>query len=323
MEKDAKIYVAGHTGMVGSAIVRRLKKAGYTNIIGRPHCELDLTRQAEVEEFFGEEKPDYVFLAAAKVGGIGANIAQPAEFLMVNLQIQCNILSAAFKYRVRKLLFLGSSCIYPCRAEQPIREEALLTGPLEPTNEGYAIAKISGLRQCEYYRRQHGADFISIMPCNLYGYYDNFDINKSHIVPAMIRKFHSAKIHGLESVTIWGTGNAYRELLFTEDMADACLFVMDNYSGENFLNVGYGRDFTVMQIAEMVKGIVGYEGKILTDPTKPEGMFRKVVDSSRINSIGWKPSTGIEEGLRLTYQWFLENVKDRDSARSFAEAEFA
>lgn len=312
MEKNSKIYVAGHKGMVGSAIVRQLKKAGYTNIIGRTIDELDLTKQNEVEAFFEQEKPDCVFLAAAKVGGIGANIQQPAEFLMINLQIQCNILSSAFKHNVKKLLFLGSSCIYPCKAEQPIKEEYLLTGPLEPTNEGYAIAKIAGLRQCQYYKRQYGADFISVMPCNLYGYYDNFDINRSHIIPAMIRKFHSAKIHDLRNVTIWGTGNVYRELLFTDDMANGCLFVMNNYSGEDFLNIGYGQDFTVMQIAEMVKKAVGYNGNILTDPSKPEGMYRKIVDSSKINALGWKPTTDIEEGLRLTYQWFLENIKDKD-----------
>lgn len=312
MEKEAKIYVAGHTGMAGSAIVRQLKADGYANIICKTHRELDLTRQADVEEFFVEEKPEYVFLAAARVGGIGANIKQPAEFLMDNLQIQCNVLKQAFETGVKKLLFLGSSCIYPCRAEQPIREGALLTGALEPTNEGYALAKIAGLRQCQYYKRQHGADFVSVMPCNLYGYNDNFDINRSHIVPAMIRKFHSAKVHGLDNVTIWGTGNVYRELLFADDMAAACLYVMNNYSGNDFLNIGYGEDFTVMQIAEMVREVVGYDGKILTDPSRPEGMFRKIVDSARINRLGWKPSTEIGEGLKLTYRWFLDNVKDKD-----------
>ena len=312
MEKNAKIYVAGHNGMVGSAIVRQLKNAEYTNIICRTHDELDLTRQADVEEFFEAEKPEYVFVAAAKVGGIGANIKQPSEFLMENLQIQCNILSSAFKTQVKKLLFLGSSCIYPCKAEQPIKEEALLTGPLEPTNEGYALAKISGLRQCQYYKRQYGADFVSVMPCNLYGYNDNFDINRSHIIPAMIRKFHSAKVHNLDSVTIWGTGTVFRELLFADDMAEACLYVMNNYSGEDFLNIGYGKDFTVMQIAEMVRNAVGYDCEIKTDPSKPEGMFRKIVDSAKINSLGWKPSIMIEDGLKLTYQWFMENVKDKD-----------
>lgn len=313
MDKKAKIYVAGHTGMVGSAIVRQLQNAGYTNIICKTHGELDLTRQAEVEVFFASEKPDYVFVAAAMVGGIDANIKYPANFLMENMQIQCNILSSAFKFSVKKLLFLGSSCIYPCKAEQPIREEMLLTGPLESTNEGYALAKIAGLRQCQYYKRQYGANFISVMPCNLYGYNDNFDISRSHIVPALIRKFHSAKVNNLNSVTIWGTGKAFRELLFADDMADACLFVMNNYSGEEFLNIGYGKDFTVMEIAEMIKEVVGFNGKILTDSSKPEGMHRKIVDSSKINELGWKPLTLINDGLDLTYHWFLENIKDKDT----------
>lgn len=312
MEKNAKIYVAGHTGMAGSAIVRQLKANGYKNIVCRTHERLDLTRQADVEEFFAAEKPEYVFLAAAKVGGIDANIKQPAEFLMDNLQIQCNVLKPAFEMGVKKLLFLGSSCVYPCRAEQPIREEYLLTGLPEPTNEGYALAKIAGLKQCQYYRRQYGADFVSVMPCNLYGYNDNFNIGRSHIVPAMIRKFHSAKVHGLDSVTIWGSGAVYRELLFADDMAAACLYVMNNYSGDGFLNVGYGEDFTVMQIAEMVREAVGYDGEIRTDPSRPEGMFRKIVDSARLNRLGWKPSTEIKEGLKLTYRWFLDNVKDKD-----------
>lgn len=312
MEKNTKIYVAGHSGMVGSAIVRQLKKAGYTNIICKSHKELDLTRQADVERFFAAEKPEYVFVAAARVGGIGANVKYPAEFLMENLQLQCNILDASFKNNVKKLLFLGSSCVYPCKAEQPIVEEALLTGIPEPTNEGYALAKICGLRQCEYYKREHNRDFISVMPCNLYGYYDTFNVERSHIVPAMIRKFHSAKVNRLDKVVIWGTGNVYRELLFVDDLAEACLFVMDNYSGEQFLNIGYGQDFTVMQIAEMVKSIVGYTGEIVTDPSKPEGMFRKIVDSSKINSLGWKPAINIKEGLSLTYKWFLENIKDKD-----------
>lgn len=312
MDKNAKIYVAGHNGMVGSAIVRQLKKQGYTNIIGKSHSELDLTRQSEVESFFATEKPEYVFLAAAKVGGIGANINHSAEFLMTNLQIQCNILNSAFNGGVKKLMFLGSSCIYPREAKQPITEDSLLTGELEPTNEGYALAKIAGLRQCQYYKRQYGVDFVSVMPCNLYGYNDNFDINKSHIVPAMIRKFHSAKVNSFDSVTVWGSGKAYRELLFADDMADAAVFVMENYSGEEFLNIGYGKDFTVMEIAEMVKKAVGFEGKILTNPSKPEGMFRKIVDSSKINELGWKPQTSLEEGLKLTYKWFLENVKDKD-----------
>ena len=313
MEKNAKIYIAGHRGMVGSAIVRELRRQGYDNIITQTHSELDLTRQADVEDFFEKEKPEYVVLAAAKVGGIGANIKYPAEFLMENLQMQCNVLDSAFKNNVKKLLFLGSSCIYPCKAQQPIKEEYLLTGPLEPTNEGYALAKIAGLRQCEYYYREYGREFISVMPCNLYGYCDSFDINRSHVIPAMIRKFHSAKVNGFESVTVWGTGNAYRELLFADDMADACVYLLNNYSGEEFVNIGYGKDFTVREIAEMVKNAVGYDGKIIYDPEKPEGMFRKIVDSEKANNLGWKPKTEINEGLSLTYKWFLENIEERDA----------
>lgn len=312
MEKNAKIYVAGHTGMVGSALVRGLRQAGYSNIIGRTHRELDLTRQADVENFFAEEKPEYVFVAAARVGGIGANICQPAEFLMENLQMQCNILQSAFQADVKKLLFLGSSCIYPCQAEQPIEERALLTGPLEPTNEGYALAKICGLKQCLYYRKEHGVNFISVMPCNLYGYNDCFAIDRSHLLPALLRKFHSAKVNGRDSVTIWGTGKVYRELLFADDMANACIFLMNNYSDNEFLNIGYGEDFTILQIAEMVRETVGYTGEIVTDPSKPEGMYRKIVDSSKIRALGWRPETNIMDGLKLTYQWFLENAKDKD-----------
>ena len=308
MEHFSKIYVAGHNGMVGSAIVRELKRNGYQNIIGKSHSELDLTVQSEVEDFFAKEQPEYVFLAAAMVGGIGANMQMPADFLMQNLLIQCNVLRYAFKYGVKKLMFLGSSCIYPRLAEQPIKEEALLTGPLEPTNEGYAIAKIAGLKQCQYYRRQYHADFISVMPCNLYGYQDNFDINHSHIVPAMIQRFHNAKINNLPNVTIWGTGRVYRELLFAEDMAEACVFLMNHYEGEDFLNIGYGTDYTVLEIAEMIREIVGYKGEILTDPSKPEGMYRKLVDTSKINQLGWYPCHTLENGLQLTYQWFLDHI---------------
>ena len=308
MEHFSKIYVAGHNGMVGSAIVRELKRNGYQNIIGKSHSELDLTVQSEVEDFFAKEQPEYVFLAAAMVGGIGANMQMPADFLMQNLLIQCNVLRYAFKYGVKKLMFLGSSCIYPRLAEQPIKEEALLTGPLEPTNEGYAIAKIAGLKQCQYYRRQYHADFISVMPCNLYGYQDNFDINHSHIVSAMIQRFHNAKINNLPNVTIWGTGRVYRELLFAEDMAEACVFLMNHYEGEDFLNIGYGTDYTVLEIAEMIREIVGYKGEILTDPSKPEGMYRKLVDTSKINQLGWHPRHTLENGLQLTYQWFLDHI---------------
>ena len=312
IEKDAKIYVAGHNGMVGSAITRCLKSNGYENIVRKSHSELDLTRQADVEAFFASEKPDYVFLAAAKVGGIEANMRHQADFLMTNLQIQCNVLSAAFENQVKKLLLLGSSCIYPCKAQQPITEDALLTGPLEPTNEGYAIAKISGMKQCEYYKRQYGADFISVMPCSLYGYNDNYDVTRCHLIPALIRKFHSAKVHGRDYVTIWGTGTVLREFLFADDMAEGCVMAMNCYDGEQFLNIGYGRDYTILQIAELVKETVGFQGEIHTDPSKPEGMYRKTVDSSRINALGWRPRVHFQEGLKLAYQWFLENVEDRD-----------
>ena len=312
IEKDAKIYVAGHKGMVGSAIARCLKRDGYQNIVEKTHAELDLTRQANVEAFFAAEKPDYVFLAAAKVGGIEANMKHQADFLMTNLQIQCNVLSAAFKHRVKKLLLLGSSCIYPCKAQQPITESTLLTGALEPTNEGYAIAKISGMKQCEYYKKQYGANFISVMPCNLYGYYDNYDVTRCHLIPALIRKFHSAKVHGRDYVTVWGTGTVLREVLFADDLAEGCVMVMNSYDGEQFLNIGYGQDFTILQIAEMVKETVGFKGEICTDPSKPEGMYRKIIDSSKINALGWRPKTHILEGLKLTYQWFLENIEDRD-----------
>lgn len=312
MKQDEKIYVAGHTGMAGSAILRNLKDRGFCNIVCKTHAQLDLTDQRAVDDFLEQERPEYLFLAAARVGGIAANIEAPAEFLLDNLLIQCNVIRSAFRYGVKKLLFLGSSCIYPKQASQPIKEEYLLTGLMEPTNEGYAIAKVAGLKLCEYFRRQHGADFVSVMPCNLYGYHDNFDGKSSHIVPALMRKFHEAKVHEQESVTIWGTGSAYRELLFADDMADACVYVMEHYSGVQFLNMGYGKDQTVLEIANMIKEIVGYTGKIVTDPSKPEGMHRKLMDSSRLYGLGWRPRTTLQEGLRLTYEWFLSNVWDQN-----------
>ncbi len=307
MNFDSKIYIAGHRGMVGSAIVRNLKEKGYSNLIYRTHEELDLTNQSEVEAFFKEEKPEYVFLAAAMVGGIAANIKMPADFLMKNLLIQCHVIDYAYRYQVKKLLFLGSSCIYPKDAKQPLKEDALLTGSLEPTNEGYAVAKIAGLKLCQYYKKQYHADFISVMPCNLYGYYDNFEEQTSHLVPALIRRFHEAKIQKKESVTIWGTGKVYRELLFAEEMADACIYLMNHYSGEEFLNIGYGQDFTVLEIANMIKQIVGYTGILQFDSSKPEGMFRKIVDSSKLRQLGWSPQISIEEGLRLTYSWYVKH----------------
>ena len=307
MEREDKIYSAGHKGMVGSAIHRKLLGHGFHNFVLKSHKELNLTDQRAVEAFFAGERPDYVFLAAARVGGIAANIAAPVEFLLENLQIQCNVISSAYKYGVKKLMFLGSSCIYPKDAPQPLKEEYLMTGLLEPTNEGYAVAKITGLKLCEYYRKQYGADFISVMPCNLYGYYDNFDPEKSHIVPGLIRRFHEAKVSGRGSVAIWGSGRSYRELLFADEMADACVYLMEKYSGDGFVNIGYGKDYTVMEIAEAIRRTVGYEGEIITDPDRPEGMQRKVLDTSKLKALGWTPRYSLEEGLRMTYEWYVAN----------------
>ncbi|MDE6873098.1 MAG: GDP-L-fucose synthase [Lachnospiraceae bacterium] len=307
MEREDKIYIAGHKGMVGSAIHRKLLGHGFHNFVLKSHKELNLTDQRAVEAFFAGERPDYVFLAAARVGGIAANIAAPVEFLLENLQIQCNVISSAYKYGVKKLMFLGSSCIYPKDAPQPLKEEYLMTGLLEPTNEGYAVAKITGLKLCEYYRKQYGADFISVMPCNLYGYYDNFDPEKSHIVPGLIRRFHEAKVSGRGSVAIWGSGRSYRELLFADEMADACVYLMEKYSGDGFVNIGYGKDYTVMEIAEAIRRTVGYEGEIITDPDRPEGMQRKVLDTSKLKALGWTPRYSLEEGLRMTYEWYVAN----------------
>jgi GDP-L-fucose synthase len=309
MNKNAKIYIAGHRGLVGSAILRALEAAGYENLLTRTRAELDLTRQADVEAFFEAEKPEYVFLAAAVVGGIMANMEGQPAFLLKNLQIECNVIESAYRHGVKKLLFLGSSCIYPREAEQPIAESALLTGPLEPTNEGYAIAKIAGLRLCEYLNRQQGAAFVSVMPCNLYGYNDNFDLKHSHFLPALIRKFHEAKANGEKTVTVWGTGRPYRELLFADDLADACLFVMENYSGAEFLNAGYGEDMPIAEYARLIKEITGFAGEIVYDTAKPDGMFRKIVDSSKLRALGWKPKTSLREGIRLTYEWYLGNIE--------------
>jgi GDP-L-fucose synthase len=308
MNKNAKIYVAGHRGLVGSAILRALEAAGYDNLLTRTHAELDLTRQAEVEAFFEAEKPEYVFLAAAVVGGIMANMTGQSAFLLKNLQIECNVIESAYRNGVKKLLFLGSSCIYPREAEQPISESALLTGPLEPTNEGYAIAKIAGLKLCEYLNRQCGADFVSVMPCNLYGYNDNFSPEHSHFLPALIRKFHEAKVSGAETVTVWGTGKPFRELLFADDLADACLFVMENYADAEFLNAGYGEDMPISEYARLIGEITGFKGEIVYDTTKPDGMFRKIVDSSKLRALGWKPKTSLREGIKLTYEWYLKNI---------------
>lgn len=305
MEKNSKIYVAGHRGLVGSAIVRNLEEKGFTNIIGKTHKELDLTRQEDVEKFFEIEKPEYVFLAAAKVGGIQANNTTPAEFIYDNLMIETNIINSAYKNKVKKLLFLGSSCIYPKFAKQPIKEEYLLTGELEPTNEAYAIAKITGIELCKFYRRQYGCDFISAMPTNLYGINDNFDLETSHVLPALIRKFHEAKINNAEEVIIWGTGKPLREFMYVDDLADALVHLMLNYSDEIHVNMGTGKDLTIGELAEIVKEVVGFEGKIVNDLSKPDGTPRKLLDVSRLEATGWKYRTELKEGIERVYEWYL------------------
>lgn len=307
MNKKSKIYVAGHRGLVGSAVVRNLEERGYNNIICRTHKELDLTRQVEVEKFFEEEKPEYVFLAAAKVGGIHANNTKPAEFIYDNLMIESNVIHSAYKYGVKKLLFLGSSCIYPKFAKQPIKEKYLLTGELEPTNEAYAIAKITGIELCKFYRRQYGCDFISAMPTNLYGINDNFDLETSHVLPALIRKFHEAKINNQEEVVMWGTGKPLREFMYVDDLADALVHLMLNYSDEIHVNMGTGKDLSIGELAQIVKEVVGYEGKIVNDLSKPDGTPRKLLDVSRLEATGWKYKTELREGIEKVYRWYLEN----------------
>ncbi|MCR5222921.1 MAG: GDP-L-fucose synthase [Lachnospiraceae bacterium] len=308
MDKNAKIYVAGHHGLVGSAIVRNLKSKGYENIIGRTHAELDLTDQAAVRKFFETEKPEYVVLAAAKVGGINANNTSPADFAYVNMQIQCNVIKCAHDFHVKKLLFLGSTCIYPRMAPQPIPEDALLTGPLEKTNEAYAIAKISGLEMCKFFKMQYGDDFISCMPTNLYGPHDNYDLNNSHVMPAMIRKFHEAKVSGADHVELWGTGSPLREFLYVDDMADACVFLLENYSGLTHVNIGTGKEVSIRELAETVKQIVGYPGEIVWNAEMPDGTPRKLTDVSLLHSLGWKHQIDLEEGIGLAYDWFRENI---------------
>lgn len=308
MHKDAKIYVAGHRGMVGSAIVRDLKQKGYTNIIGKTSKELNLIRQEEVERFFEKEKPAYIFLAAAKVGGIHANNTYPAEFIYNNLMIETNIIHSAYLHDAKKLLFLGSSCIYPKLAPQPLKEEYLLTGLLEPTNEAYALAKISGIELCKFYRRQYGCDFISAMPTNLYGINDNFDLETSHVLPALIRKFHEAKVNGDKEVIIWGTGKPKREFLYVDDLADACVHLMNNYSAEMHVNVGTGKDLEILELANMIKDVVGFGGMITNDLSKPDGTPRKLLDISLLRSTGWRHQTSLKDGLEKVYKWYLEQA---------------
>ncbi len=307
MELNAKIYVAGHRGMVGSAIVRNLQSKGYTNIITRTHKELDLTNQEAVDKFFEEEKPDYVFLAAAKVGGIIANSEHLADFMYENMILEMNVIHAAWKNGCKKLEFLGSSCIYPKMAPQPMKESCLLTSSLEPTNEAYALAKISGLKYCEYLNRQYRTDYISCMPTNLYGPNDNYHPLHSHVLPALIRRFHEAKVNNLPEVICWGDGSPYREFLYVDDMADACVFLMNNYSGNETVNVGTGKELTIKELTELVAKVIGYKGVIKWDVTKPNGTPRKLLDVSKINNLGWKHKVELEEGIKLAYDDFLNN----------------
>ncbi|CAL1395087.1 unnamed protein product [Linum trigynum] len=307
-DKSAKVFVAGHRGLVGSAIVRKLQSLGFANLLLRTHSELDLTRQADVESFFAAEKPDFVILAAAKVGGIHANNTYPADFIAINLQIQTNVIDSAYKHGVKKLLFLGSSCIYPKLAPQPIPEDALLTGPLEPTNEWYAVAKIAGIKMCQGYRIQYSWDAISGMPTNLYGPNDNFHPENSHVLPALMRRFHEAKVNGDKEVVVWGTGSPLREFLHVDDLADAVVFMMEEYSGLEHLNVGSGKEVTIKELAELVKEVVGFEGELVWDSSKPDGTPRKLMDSSKLLGMGWKPKVSLREGLVDTYKWYTANA---------------
>ena len=306
-DKDAKVYVAGHRGMVGGAIVRALQAQGFGNIVTRTSTEMDLRSQAAVNAFFAEEEPDYVFLAAARVGGILANDTYPADFIYDNLVIETNVIHAAFRQRAKKLLFLGSTCIYPKLAPQPLKEEYLLSGPLEPTNEWYAVAKIAGIKLCQAYRRQHGCDFISAMPTNLYGPGDNYDLETSHVIPAMLRKMHEAKASGADHVTLWGSGTPLREFLHVDDLADALMFLMANYSGESHVNVGVGQDLTIRELAQTVRDVVGFKGELVFDRSKPDGTPRKLVDTTLINTLGWVAKKPLKQGLDEAYSWFVEN----------------
>ena len=307
IERDSRIYVAGHRGLVGSAMVRRLEREGYVNLALRTHRELDLTDQAAVRAFFRAESPEIVIMAAARVGGIHANNSRPALFIRDNLLIQDNVIDAAQRSGVRKFVFLGSSCIYPKLAAQPLKEESLLTGPLEPTNEWYAIAKIAGLKMCQAYRREFGFNAISLMPTNLYGPGDNFDLENSHVLPALIRKIHEAQVQGEQSVTVWGSGTPRREFLHVDDLADASLYLLHAYDEDAIVNIGWGGDVTIRELAELVLSVVGYEGRLVFDPTKPDGTPRKLLDVTRLSRIGWKPSIALRDGVAQTYAWFKEH----------------
>ncbi|KAJ0989853.1 hypothetical protein J5N97_008209 [Dioscorea zingiberensis] len=307
-DKSAPIFVAGHLGLVGSAIVRRLRALGFTNLLLASRSDLDLTRQADVEAFFSLHRPHFVFLAAAKVGGILANSSFPADFIADNLLIQTNVILAAHKFGTKKLLFLGSSCIYPKFAPQPIPESALLTAPLEPTNEWYAVAKIAGIKTCQAFRLQHGFEAISAMPTNLYGPRDNFHPENSHVLPALIRRFHEAKVAGAKEVVVWGSGSPLREFLHVDDLADAVIFLMENYSGLEHVNVGSGKEVSIKELAEMVKEVVSFDGELVWDRSKPDGTPRKLMDSSKLAGLGWEPKVSLREGLEETYKWYVENV---------------
>lgn len=312
MDKKSKIYLAGHRGLVGSALKRKLELKGYSNLIFRTHGELDLTNQQAVNEFFEREKPEYVFLAAAKVGGILANNTYPAEFIYENLMIEANIIHASYRYGVKKLLFLGSSCIYPKLAPQPLKEKYLLTGPLEETNEAYAVAKIAGIRLCKHYNQQYGTNFISVMPTNLYGPNDNFDLETSHVMPALIRKFHEAKVKNEPEVVIWGTGKPFREFLHVDDMADACVYLMENFNTDDigeFVNIGVGKDITIGELAELIKEIVEFEGSIRKDISKPDGTPQKLLDITKLSSLGWKAKILLKDGIEQTYEWYQSQIK--------------
>ncbi len=309
MNKDSKMYVAGHRGLVGSAIVRNLEAKGYNNIIKKTHSELDLTNQEAVRKFFKEEKPEYVFLAAAKVGGINANNIYPADFIYENLQIQNNVIKAAHDFKATKLLFLGSTCIYPKLAPQPIKEEYLLTGSLEETNEAYAVAKIAGLEMCKFFKRQYGDNFISCMPTNLYGPNDNFDLKSSHVLPALIRKFHEAKENNSDKVEVWGTGTPLREFLYVDDMADACVFLMENYDGEEHVNIGTGEEVSIRELAETIKEVVGFNGELVFNTSMPDGTPRKLTTVEKLHGLGWRHKVSLNQGVKMAYGWFVEYYK--------------
>ena len=308
MNKQAKIYIAGHRGLVGSALVRKFQELGYDNLILKTRSELNLLNQQEVADFFVVEKPEHVFLAAAKVGGIGANSTYPADFVYENIMIQTNIIHAAYKNNTKKLLFLGSSCIYPKMAEQPIKEESLLTGELEPTNDAYAIAKIAGIKMCQAYNKQYGTNYISVMPTNLYGPNDNFDLEKSHVFPALIRKFHEAKINKEAEVVVWGTGTPIREFLCVDDLAEACIYLMNNYNDDKIVNIGTGVGVTIRELAESIAKVVGYEGKLVFDTSKPDGTPIKINDVSYLNSLGWQAKTDLLSGIEKTYNWYKSKL---------------